>query len=86
MMKDPKDVLDKLVEMASVRRIIAAPDCDMIQQYIGTNQPLPDHLKPGWLLSRLSPAEREIIKELTSDMTSDYRPDTFWICKQRSGL
>lgn len=70
----PKTVYEKLVEMGFHRGyMIGCPDSRAIEAYIGKDERLPEQLRPGYLLTRLSPEEREALKGLTSDMTRSYR-------------
>jgi hypothetical protein len=70
----PKRVYEKLVAMGLHRGyMIGCPDGRAIEQYIGKDERLPEHLRPGYLLTRLTPEEREALKGLTSDMARNYR-------------
>jgi hypothetical protein len=73
-MKNTRRVFDDLVHQAFGMTIVGA--CRTLQQSIARGRDydeLPDHLKPGWLVSRLSPEEREALKSLTGEMASNVR-------------
>lgn len=67
--RTPRDVLDKLVDAALHDLMFSAwPSFRHVQEGKSTAQ-----TKPGYLLEKLTPKEREVLKGLTSDETKNYR-------------
>lgn len=72
----PRDVLDKLMWDALVTRMIGSPHYRLVEEAQRTGGDLPARCKPGALLEKLTEAEREALKGLTSDVTRNERP--YW--------
>ena len=66
----PTTVLDRLIEFAV--HDLAFSACPSYR-YVQAGGEIPEKAKPGALLEKLSPEEREALKELTSDMTRNDR-------------
>ena len=85
----PQRILESLAYKASAYQfLVANPHPRQYRVFIegvkaGTIDPedMPENLKPGWLVKRLSPGERKVLAGLTSDMTMDVREDhaVLWI-------
>jgi hypothetical protein len=76
MKKSPQRVFDDLVHHAFSSSICRSGRT--LQESVARGRDydeLPDWLKPGWLVSRLSSEEREALQGLTGEMASNVRPD-----------
>ena len=72
---NPRKVFEKLIDKAMFRNIVGSPDYMVLQQCLKEGKPIPEKCLPGRLLDSLTDEEREVLKELTSDMVGNYRVD-----------
>lgn len=71
---NPKRVFEKLLEMALFRRyLVGSPDDRRVERHVRNGEEFPEDLRPGYLLTRLPPEEREVLMGFTSDMALSYR-------------
>ena len=73
----PGVVFDRIVSQALAEGFV---NSDKIRYYQRNGLPLPDRMKPGALLERLSPEDREALSRLTSETVKRHalRPEYLW--------
>jgi hypothetical protein len=67
MKKSPLRVLEELVDRAVFcEMMVGDPNSRKLERALQRGEPIPDVCKPGALLERLDPADRESLRDLTS--------------------
>lgn len=67
-MPTKKDVVDKILGDAYFQEFLAAcPMSRKVQKAIAKGEDLPEQARPGKVIERLSPEEREVLKTVTAE-------------------